>query len=639
MLPTSTDYDVAAVANIRNPKGRLTITWSDPIIDTGISISNNGENNISDDLHTADTITDSNYKWFLLQGDSLLDGTFCLATELHQTDYQIGWYGNKLSDGSGEFSSPDPALTLTFPAKPIKSVLVAFENTLNEYGVRFTIDIKLGSTFLDVIFVTTNDKTYFSAQPNIEILSADTLILTIEKWSKTSTMVKVLEFYSSITDVYEDDVIKSFSITEEREIRDATNPIGNISSNEISIELQNIKIGDLIDPFFPGNSASLYSSLLKPNRRIIAELGFEFPDGNYKLIPMGTFWSGDFTIKDTSPTMTFTGRDRLEKLRKAIYDDNELDYNKTFYSLIEDICLSARSKIQQLSYENDSDLISLIIPISYIDRKNYFDAIKGVMAACGGQAYMSRLDILKIESSARSNDYTGSPDLFIPKSEYFTKDQPSHYEDIINKLEIETQPLTLGTAGTSLYSSSSAIDLPASATLDPMELKYSSFPATAIVISLSGTGCTPTYTAEYLSWGCILTVSNAAATTGTFTISITGTPYIIKGTNIIDSKDDTSIEYYGEKSYRLPINPLIQRDDIAQDIADDLISFYADPRNDLNLTWRGNPALELGDIIVVPEYQRGVIDNKARFKIYKLQTNYDGTLKQTISARRIDTYT
>lgn len=639
MLSTSTAFDTAATANIRKPVGRVSITWSDPYIDSGISISNNGENNISDDLHVANTVTETNYKWVLFDATNDLTGNYKLAPVSPQSVYEVGWYGDELCDSGGEFGVWDPQLTVTFPAKPIYGVVVAFEKTLGQWGVDFTIDIKLGASYEEVIFVSDNDSYYFERTLDTPVASADSIVLNIQKWNTPGTAAKVVEFYSSISTVYEGDVIKSISVTEEREIRDSTNPIGNMSSNEASVELQNIKINDVIDPFFPGNSASLLSSLLKPGRRVAIELGYELADGTTELKPMGTFWSGDFTVKDSSPTMSFTARDRMEKLRKVIYDDNALDYNKTVDNLLLDIVLSAQAKGIPINYDIDSLLNAITIPISFIERQDYFEAIKYVMTACGGQAYMSREDVLIFESSTRSSDYSGSPDLFITKSEYFSKDQPTHYEDLINLLEIETQPLTLGSNET-LYSTNDSISLGASAILDPIEIKYSSFPASSIVINYTGTGCSPyTYNVEYLSWGMILTVANSAGTAGTFTFTVTGNPYEVIGENVISSKDDSSIAANGEKSYRLPVNKLIQRDDIAQDIADDLIDYYADPRNDLMLTWRGNPALELGDIIVVPEYQRGAIDNKARFKIYKMQTEFDGTLKQTISARRIDTYT
>lgn len=643
MLPTSSGFDTAAVATIREPRARLTITWSDPVIDSGLSFAVNGENNVSDKIHTANVKTEVRYQWFLLNGNSLLDGTFKLFPDPPQTTYEVGWYGNELSDGSGEFTT-DPTLQVNFTAKPITNIVIVGDTFLNEYPVDFTIQARTGAVD-QMTPITVTNNTEVKLNYPVSVSSADNLLLTITKWSATGTVVKIVEFYSSIIQTYYGDIIKNISILEEREIRDSTNPIGNISSNEISIELQNIEVEGYIDPFFPGNTDSIYNLLMKPGRKVFVEMGFPV-SADFEYVPCGTFWSGDFQIKDDSPVMSFTARDRMELLRKYTYDDNQLQTNQTVYDFIDDILSSAKLKIPDLLYSIDSNLSSITIPYTFMNRVDYFEAIKQVVAAIGGQAYMDKTDVLIVESSNEATYYTGSPDLFITKSEYFSKDQPSHYEEIINKLEIETQPLDRSATNTeNVYTTNENedIDLPASATLDPIEIVYNTFPvsgASDSTVTLTGTGCTPViYDSEYYSWGCILTIQNSAGTTGTFTISITGYTYDIVGNIVVSDSDTDSIDENGEKVYRLPINPLIQETATAEDIAADLISFYADPRNDLSLTWRGNPALELGDIIVVPEYQRGSINSRARFKVYKLQTEYDGGLKQNISARRIDTYT
>lgn len=639
MLPTSSTFDANAISTFRQPIGRVTITWSDPVIDSGLSFSVNGENNVSDKPHTANVETDVKYQWFLLNGNSLLDGTFKLFPTPPQTIYEVGWYGNELSDGSGEFVT-DPTLQINFTAKPITNIVLVGDTFLNEYPIDFKIQARTGTTDqMTPINITGNTEVRLNYPVNVT--SADNLLLTIYKWSETGTVIKIAEFYSSLIQTYGDEIIKNISLLEEREIRDSTNPIGNISSNEVSIELQNINVEGYTDPFFPGNTDSLYYLLLKPGRKVFIELGF--PVGaDFEYVPCGTFWSGDFSISDTSSTMNFTARDRMELLRKQIYDDNQLQVNQTVYDFLVDILTSAQNKIPQLIYSIDSNLSSITLPHSFMNRVNYFEAIKQVVAACGGQAYMSKTDVLIIESSNEATYYTGSPDLFITKSQYFTKNQPSRYEEIINKIEIEIQPLE-STASQTVYETNDSISIGSLATNDPLEIVYNTFPVSGVTdsdVTLTGSGCTPSIAdSEYYSWGCILTIEETGGSAGTFTISIDGTIYDVKGNIVVSDSDTDSIQENGEKVYRLPINPLIQNESTAEDITSDLIGFYADPRNDLILTWRGNPALELGDIIVVPEYQRGSINSRARFKIYKIQTDYDGALKQIISARRINTYT
>jgi hypothetical protein len=80
---------------------------------------------------------------------------------------------------------------------------------------------------------------------------------------------------------------------------------------------------------------------------------------------------------------------------------------------------------------------------------------------------------------------------------------------------------------------------------------------------------------------------------------------------------------------------LIQSETMAQLIADTVLATYKTPRKDVVIQWRGNMALEIGDLIEVPEYQKNGIDIRGTFYIYKNSLDYDGTLKATTSGRKV----
>ena len=73
---------------------------------------------------------------------------------------------------------------------------------------------------------------------------------------------------------------------------------------------------------------------------------------------------------------------------------------------------------------------------------------------------------------------------------------------------------------------------------------------------------------------------------------------------------------------------------VAQTIADNLLKYYKDPRRDLSLEWRGNPALLLGDLIVVPDYQRGRADQRGYYYITKQELEYAESLEAKLEGRR-----
>lgn len=632
MLSVSAQFDSAIAATIRQIKARIRMTWAGPFVDTGLSITSNGENNVSDDLQLADNRTESAYNWLTLEGTSTLDDTFSLFPEPNQTVYEVGFYGSAQGDSNGEYTT-DPIINVFLTERPVFGVTVAGENTKGEYPVDFTIRYLNSSVVQHTHAVTGNTEMLFEYEYYDSAI--DQIQLEISKWSEPLTSIKILEFYSSIIRTYEGDVIKSISVLEEKEIKDGTNSIGNISSNECTIELQNILVDSIKNPFFPGNPASFYATLLKPGRKVEIELGVQL-SSSVEYVPYGTYWSGEFNITESSPTVSFTARDRMEDLRKLIYDDNEFTTSITLYNFILNILNSAQAKIPELTWQLDSGFSSFTVQNSYMGRVSYFEALKKSVAAIGGNVYMSKENVLIINAPDELTA-TGSYSWYIEKSDYFNKNQPSNYEELINRVELKTQPIVAAGSPSNVYLSDDDISIAASETLPPITIEYTSIPVSSATASLTSvSGCSPTIDAiDYYSWGAVVTVRNTIATPGTFKISVSGTEYTLTGATVVSSIDELSILENGNKLYTLPDNHLIQDTGIAQDITDELITTFANPHNDIVVNWRGHPALELGDLFVIPEYQDDTNETYSAFKIYKIQTNFDGGLKQTTSGRFI----
>ena len=96
------------------------------------------------------------------------------------------------------------------------------------------------------------------------------MTLEITRWSHAGRQVKILEFFSSLAEVYEGEDIISIRLLEEREFGQESLPIGNISSNEVEIRLLNED-----GKFDVDNINSPLHGLLRANRRIQAWLGVE----------------------------------------------------------------------------------------------------------------------------------------------------------------------------------------------------------------------------------------------------------------------------------------------------------------------------------------------------------------------------
>ncbi|MDD3892677.1 MAG: hypothetical protein PHE03_10305, partial [Bacteroidales bacterium] len=152
-------------------------------------------------------------------------------------DGQMGWWSEQVSQADGTFATP-VTLTAEFHSRPIYELLVVGDNACEEYPVNFTIGLYSEDVLVHTETVADNTETIW--QKDIEDINEITkMVLTITKWSHPYRHAKILEFITSIQEVYEGDDIISINLLEEREVSQGSLPVGNISANEIDIKLNN----------------------------------------------------------------------------------------------------------------------------------------------------------------------------------------------------------------------------------------------------------------------------------------------------------------------------------------------------------------------------------------------------------------
>ena len=248
----------------------------------------------------------------------------------------------------------------------------------------------------------------------------------------------------------------------------------------------------------------------------------------------------------------------------------------------------------------------------------------------------------------------------ITKDDYFQLQQPAKSEELDNIIEVASNPLNIEDFEDELYKTSEPIPI-ANGEQIIVEIKFRDVPVRNPVAKAYWVGETTTVPPEteeleyndvtgeisspemtssidYYAWGARVRVTNDYGLGGYCIIVVSGYPLKAEP-EIVIAQDNDSIAENGILKYEYPDNHLIQSRDIAQSIADDLLESYSTPRKDVNLQWRGNPALELRDEIQVPEYQKGDINTQGVFSIYKQILEFDGTIKSTIDARKIPTTT
>jgi hypothetical protein len=105
-----------------------------------------------------------------------------------------------------------------------------------------------------------------------------------------------------------------------------------------------------------------------------------------------------------------------------------------------------------------------------------------------------------------------------------------------------------------------------------------------------------------------------ATTAVAITLSISGKPLKVVGSNTISESDGDSIRRYGTKSLVINDNNLIQSNDTAEAIAEDTIAITKNPNRDIEIEWRGDPCDELGDVVDIIGTHGVLVSQEFNFK-------------------------
>ena len=375
--------------------------------------------------------------------------------------------------------------------------------------------------------------------------------------------------------------------------------------------------------FDAGNKQSPLYQTLKANRRIKAWLGVDTAEGK-EYVPLGTFWSGDWHVPEDEVYAETTGRDRLELLRKSTYSTSQVQMNKTLYDLAQNILQDAG--LTEEEYYIDTELQQFLVPYAWFDSQSHREALRKVAEACLGQVYCDRNGIIRIEGPSFLQLQT-EPVMTITQDDYFRKDNPVKWSEIANYIEVETQPLRPDIAQ-EVYRSNEPVPITAGQTRT-ITVYYNYTPCIEATATLenavSGAQITK---ATYYAWGADITVTST--NTGTFELVINAKPLKVLNKEKAIAKDDASIIDNGMLKYTFPVNLLVQTREVAQKIADILLAYYKNPRRDVEVEWRGNPALLLGDRVAAVDK-----DETNEYYVTRQEIEYDGALRARMSGKRV----
>jgi|GEM_PF-6786631 len=510
--------------------------------------------------------------------------------------YLVGWWGQDIEP----FARPQ-YLKLRFPPSALTKVVVRgyLPNDLEkkEWPVDFDVQAFTGDnyeipcTYNDgtpaIIEVRGNtnpcrDDIYFR-EP---VLSANQLVLTIRSWSRKGGFVKITKFvFTDIVEEYGPDDIINMSILEETDGDSGSLPIGNVSCNSIELTLQNLD-----NKFSFGNDRSPFQSLMRANRRIEPYVGFIETDVTGQpllnenglpyepaLVKKGVYWSRNWTAGQQDVGTSTSAIDRMGLFQNIEYRGlGHLDIEVSPPPLPE-------SEFRDGNW------------ISFLD-----DILKELRD--------KRMKDLEWDFGMTPAEIQALPEvkiMFFPKMSYF---------DVIR--HVATLHM--------MY-----------AYMDNNILRFKK------IRDVYDSDARP----KRLTKNDILTKSNIASVDNIVNIiSSTYKSYVIDDDTKLpkpnpdvnyEERNQNSVLDFGEVYKEINTGHMARnRDRISSDLKEALELFSA-AKIVCEISIFGDPSLNIGDMVEIPEYQRDNedIDVRGVYCINRIVTEFDGSLRQTISSR------
>jgi hypothetical protein len=307
-------------------------------------------------------------------------------------------------------------------------------------------------------------------------------------------------------------------------------------------------------------------------------------------------------------------------LRKTTFETSVVQTNATLYSLAEQVLQDAGLSASE--YSIDTSLQSITIPYAWFGPISHREALRRIAEAGLAVVYADRDGIVQIKAM----DSFGDDELEITADEYYTLRNPSHEAGMSNKIIVDTNPLS-PQVSQEVYRSDTPISIPASSA-KTITAFYNMAPVINASASIDGSPAgVEISSATYYGWGASVKIQNNNASSVSVTLVITGQPLTVQNKERYIAQDNSSILEYGEIEFRFPDNPLVQTLSQAECIATGLLASVKNSRRDIDITWRGNPALLLGDKINIKGTQ---------YYVTRQELEWRGYLDAKINGRKVE---
>lgn len=277
-------------------------------------------------------------------------------------------------------------------------------------------------------------------------------------------------------------------------------------------------------------------------------------------------------------------------------------------------------------YIIDEELQKYLIPYGWLDTQPHRAALGQIAEAVGGVAFQDRYGKVLLQAGnfiARA--VAGSEEYADEIGDDKIVNETSPVSVIKNRIQVQTYPYAPGVETTVWELRDDKIIN--NGEVKAYEIKYTDVEAVIdghAFLSSTPSGATITDEVHY-SWGAVVEVTGSADGQE-LALSILAKPLELQGAQLITRTDGESIRRNGDRSLTIKENKLIQSSSLAGFIAEAILETTAQEQRDIQIQWRGDPTLELGDKVLKGVFDAAIVSNDMA---------YDGTFSETTLMRKV----
>lgn len=414
---------------------------------------------------------------------------------------------------------------------------------------------------------------------------------------------------------FEGDEIANLTLLEEAR-SDSKNPLGFVTANEFSLSLDNSNRD------FTPTAAGAYSDKIRPNLLVKPYLGLVLSETT-EYIPLGVFRTGDWETPSQQLEATVTCYDNLYSLfnldTPQLKARQETTIGFMFQDLFEALGLSEEDYLID-------EALNQSVRIGWHPRGTVGDTLQTLADAAFASVRTDREGRIVVKSNLTVGELL---ETYTDDNSIFATENPQKILDIYSVVRIGYRLPYIKQPSTLIEIDNLTIPN-GGLTIEDIEFDTQDIPVVEVQeVRLLGATSSEVESFSFGATGATIEISNTG-TSETVTLLVLGRG-VGSHTSSRTAVDEEAIGNYGRRELTF-FNPLIQRLDVAQSYAVKLLALTVDPLNNYTIDFRGDMALEIGDLIQVvnPSDKIGTVEVIP----FRIQLEFDGGLNATMMCKK-----